>query len=254
MEYHEIPSFITENSVMLIWEAAIPLSSAALQFAPEEIRTEWAQLSKRNAIAEGTEAVKNLATGVSWSDIMGAFLSSGNEIEAPKRNLVKIAQNGLLEHIKAGRVFGLGFEPPRRVSSLPVQIPAKCWSQFVIWERSEINYQTLKFVDVRLFTQKMALPVLQKLKAQEISLTPTTPKPKPKPIGRPSVKAHVQNAFIALDEAGQIDPNKTGISHYDAIRRWIGENTSYDGDGLGREGIREHFSPLFSELKNSRKQ
>lgn len=238
-----------QDSHSLIWDAAIPLSRAALHYAPKDLKVQWAELSKGNPVVEGLKAYRE-ARKANWLDAMNDFVSASHAVSEPQDRIIKETKSLLLAHIKAGRVLGLGYEPPRRIASIPVYVPAEYWQGWVDWEASVVSHGTLKFVDVRVITPQAAQPILLKFKANELQMIEGSPRP----VGRPSIKAHVETAFAALTNAGAIDASKSAKSHFLIVRQWIIKNSSYDAEALSDEGIRAHFSPLFSELKKDRKQ
>lgn len=238
-----------QDSHSLIWESAIPLARAAIHYAPKDLRKEWVELSKKSPFAEGLKAFEETKK-TDWLDAMSDFVRASHAVSEPLEKITNEAKSILLAHIKAGRVLGLGFEPPRRINSIPVHIPEKYWNGWIEWGTSAVSHGALKFVDVRVISLQAAQPLLLKFKADELKMIEGSPRP----IGRPSIKVHVETAFNALKVAGKIDASKSARSHYPIVRQWIMQHSSHEGEALSDEGIRAHFSPLFSELKKSRKQ
>lgn len=234
----------------VLWNSAVPLSQAALRFAPAELRARWAELTKMSALSEGTKAMEKVAPRSSLMDMLGACLTGMSSIMEPRGEVLRHAQGLLLEHLKKGRATGVGFEPPRRVRSVPIVIPERHWHQIVRWDSCEVLSGSLKFLDVRVLARPKPKPVILE-PIPETQKIGNVPSPR---IGRPSIQHHVRAAFEAMNVAGQIDPERSARSHYAFVKQWINQNTSCAADDLSDEGIRAHFSPLFKALKTDRKQ
>lgn len=203
-----------------LWDAAIPLSNAALHFAPVNIRNEWAELLKVSALVEAGEFAKTrIQKDTSWFDALGLMATGANNVLAPREKLLRHAEALLLNEIKENRALGMGFEPPRRIKSMPVHIPARYWRQSVSWDYCEVSYGALKFLDVRVLTSQMAKPFLQSFQATKQKTIEALPAPS----GRPSFKVEILEAFAALQAEGRfnVKPLTHGIAQ---IRTWIKTN------------------------------
>jgi hypothetical protein len=233
------------------WDAASPLWHAPLHYAPPDLRKAWDELKKRSAMEEAAQSLKQCTDKKqSWFDILGTMAAGANVVLAPRGAVLRDAQALLLADIKAGKMLAFGFEPPRRLQSIPVYIQAKHWNQSVNWDDSTVVSAGLKFVEVRIIPSQIVQTIIDKnidTQRKKIETLPATP-------GRPTIQHYVKSAFFALSELGQIDTDRSALSHYPHVNQWIKENTSYCADSLSDEGIRAHFSPLFKELKKNRKQ
>ena len=237
-------------SLLSLWNAATPMQSAPLAFAPPPLRERWNELLKISAMEQANTALGRVAPDSNWLDILGAALAGANDVLAPRGEVLREAQSILIGHLLAERVIAIGFEPPRVLKSVPTLIPTYVWKSYVHWDTSEISFGSLKFLDVRIISQSRAETIREATRATEKLAIPA---PKASQ-GRPTIYPHVKAAFDALESTGRINIRSSARSHYDEIRQWISANTSCDADSLSDEGIRAHFSPLFKSLKNSRKQ
>jgi hypothetical protein len=247
------------QSLTAVWNAGIWLSRAAIHFALPEVKVQWQELQQRSAMKEASEALKTLPLQkrTLW-DSFDTLLNGAAPVLHARRVILDEAEKALLIGLKAGTYLGVGFEPPRRLSSVPVRIPSQLWQHSPAFDRARLSANSLEFIDIRVLDAPMFHRVIQDrsktLSSHKVLLPAPEVTPTPAKPGRPSAKPHIEAAFAALEQSGVIDPTKSKRSHYPSITQWITENTSYDGARLSDEGIREHFSPLFEALKHRRKQ
>lgn len=72
------------------------------------------------------------------------------------------------------------------------------------------------------------------------------------PIGRPSKKIKITEAYKHLSDNGQIDVKKPQSAVLNSIRQHITGDTEHkQGDGLCDEAIRKHIAPLFRQDRDA---
>ena len=248
-----------ELNLIASWNAATPMWYAPIHFSPPDLQQRWDDLKKQSAWEAANESLKETVAESrkkgtfekrSWIDALGIAITGANRVLEPRGALQREAQALLLADIQLGRVIGLGYEPPRRIKSVPVYIPTKYWQQTIDWDSSTVRSGGLTFIEVRIVLARTGQTIID----QTANTARKRLEALPPPPGRPSIKQHVTAAFSALHADGKIDTNKSALSHFPAVKQWIKENTSRDPDDLSNEGIRAHFAPLFKELRKNRKQ
>lgn len=249
------------------WRASIPLSQAAIHFAPMDLQNKWRELSKRHALNEAKSHYQaNMPSNTSWMDHFAAMADGAQSLVMARADVMKQAKAQLLRALLHGKYNAFGFEYPRKLSSDPLEIPAALWHGRIDWSGNELRSQSLRFVEIRLLPNygHRQSRVTIETPPQPIFLEQTQdhrPEPQPAPTpakaGRPSIKGPVRDAFHALAANGQINPMASAKSHYPLVRDWIATHDTeagIDADRLSDEGIRAHFSPLFGNFKKHRKQ
>jgi hypothetical protein len=241
----------TETKLLAVWQGSIRLERAALQLAPAELRAKWDALAKVNALTAAQQAVEAAkAQTAGWQDLLMAAMTGSNTVLAPRLDLKRTAENLLADHLKSGALIGLGFQPPRRLHTLPDIIPARHWHGCPHFDNATLHSEGLHFIEIRVITPQR----LQSLSAMVPTPAPVLSAPPHKAPGRPTIRQHVEAAFETLARDGKINPDQAARSHYPLLRQAMAQSGMQRAAQLSDEGIRPHFAPLFKALCESRKQ
>ncbi len=237
-----------------LWRSGSPLSNSWLTYAHPDLKTQWTEIKGKSALTAfsisveqaGQQEKPDATRGV---ESMQNLLLPVQTILQARSDLKKKMQNNIQEYIKNGHVFAYGFEPPRKLGSVPVELPSGAWGGKFDWDNSTVSHAGLSFVQVRLTTRRIRDEILNQ------SPEPFEFKPSAGP-GRPTVGPDIEEAFRALHEAGEIDIKSSASSHYDKVREWLHRykpDLPAEARNLGHEVIRKNFMPLFKALKKSHK-
>lgn len=243
----------TAEQMRRLWPLGVPLSRAWVHFAHPDQKLRWQDLAKVSAIgafSEASEALKLDSDETPLEMRLTKTFAPVTEILSARSSLQAEMQKAILIQIGEGQIFGMGFEPPRSLASLPKIVPKGFWSGRLEWGQNRVSYESLQLIDVRLVT-KSDWNQVYKATTVEIVLPPAPAK------GRPSVGPHIQAASKALLAAGLIDIGQSANSHFPVIRSWLKANVSDmadTADNLSDETIRKHFGSFFNELKKTNKQ
>lgn len=245
---------ISGADLQSLWQSGYPLHSTWLGFAKTEQRAKWDELKTKSAIQALSDSVKDAPRPDEPNPLtdvgaMQRLLQPAQTIVQARLDLKKEMQSNILAYLKDERLFAYGFEPPRKLSSIPVPLPRESWSGVYDWDESAIKYAGLDFVQVRLITREARNEILG---AREPS-----PVVNPPLKGRPSVAPQILVAAQAMLASGQIDISRSAKSHFQEIRNWLRGNAQdlpVAPDEINDETIRRVFAPVFNELKQSKKQ
>lgn len=264
VKYRAVETMVTNKTIKdSPWRAATPLSHAPIHFAPTDLQNTWRGLSERSAMNEANSHYQsNSPSSGSWIEHFAAMIEGAKPLVMAREDVLKQAKAHLLRALLRGEYTAFGFEAPRTLASVPLEIPAEHWHGRIDWSASELHSQSLRFVEVRLLPTcgQYQLALTVGTPPQADSLRPPQdqlPPPTPAKAGRPSIKVPVTDAFQALAAQGHINPKASAKSHYPLVREWIATNCTgagVDANKLSDEGIRAHFSPLFGSFKEDRKQ
>lgn len=250
---------VTPENPQPYWEEGTPLNEAPLRYASDELYARWEQVSAEFTSEDAQKTLGTEPATSSWLETIAHAASSFEEFQAPQNDVKALLEQTLLNGLYHGKFTAFAFEPPRKVASAPFKIPPYFWQGSVSWGNSELRYQGLHFVEVRVVRHDFE--PLAILFGEREAGPESIPKPVPERTnalpGRPSIKSLVTDAFQALSAGNRIDCTASALSHYPLIRHWIKTNCADAGskaENLSNEGIRAYFSPLFKELKKNRKQ
>jgi predicted metal-dependent hydrolase len=227
----------------------VALNSAWLTYAHPDLKSQWQALKQQSpleALTKGAEAAAK--TEGDFLEKVSKAITEPSRIYGERAELEKRLKTNILIYIKSSQLHGFGFETPRKLASIPVPIPQGAWAGRLDWTTGTLHFRGLDFVNIRLATNRYR---------EEISGLAELKAPPQKKSGRPTIKSLVNNAFADLQERGLIDVCASALSHYPLVRQWIqnqDHDRNFNAKNLSDEGIRAHFSPLFKELKESRKQ
>ncbi len=232
-----------KSLALFLWEKALPFTQGRVRFAPDEMRARW-EAAHRNFW--GNDVKSMLPSGQSSAlEITKAFAAAFK----PRQEINKAIDEWVTRQLKSGAIIGLGFEPPRRMNSEPVIIPAACWRNSVRHDSDKLRIDGLIFTETRILPRTAAKQIKA---AWEIETVPPHPAPKRGPRGS---AMDIAEAFEALHAAGRIDFNASAKSHYPEIRDWLQYHHPKVGYSAAKptdETIRKTFQPMFDPSRSKR--
>ena len=240
----------TEEQLQELWRAGVPLQSSWISFAHPEIRKRWDSLPKTHPLVLLAQAAQTPA-GAQTDPIgrLQAALEPVSKAAQERANLMREMRQAVLGYIRDGHAFAFGFEPPRKLASVPVAIPLSLWGGKCDWDNSTVTRHGLSFAEVRIATRHRRNEILGRA-----NVTPTSALPIK---GRPTNVPQITAACLALQADGKINPKHSAKSHFPVIRDWLdrhGSDLHIPPHAISDETIRYVFSPIFKDLKKTRKQ
>ena len=237
---------LSEIQLVQCHKKGVALNSAWITYAHPELKSQWQALKQQSPLEALTKGAA--ATADDEGDILQKFsqaLTEPSKIWRARAELEKQLKANILGYIKNGHLHGFGFEPPRKLASIPVAIPKEAWAGKCDWAAGTLHYRGLNFADVHLTTNRLRNEILERGHVD----TPETRAP-----GRPSVAPAIEAAFHALLKTGDIDPAASQMSHYPKVRKWIELNhpdVPVSPAHMSDKTIQKYFSKLFNALKES---
>lgn len=241
---------LSDDQVNALWRAGIPLQSAWEVYAAPEVNERWNAIKGKSplqALMAGLEAAGE--SDMSAHERVQAGFGPAASVASEQLGLKDEMRDAVLGQIREGHLFGFGFEPRRKLTSLPVSVPGHIWQGRIDWDRGAVELASLRFIEVRLITRQARNEILERPSPVAPEGVPTR--------GRPAVGPHIEAACKALISEGRIDPSRSATSHFDLIRERLdqfAEELPVPAGEISFETIRKHFAPLFKELKKNRKQ
>ncbi|WP_416369866.1 hypothetical protein [Tritonibacter mobilis] len=235
-------------SLLPLWERGYRLNKSAYLFSPAAERDNYDRLHSIDYMSMANDAAKAaLLVGKNAKDTGMAMTQAASDLAKARLDWRNRRQGVLLKWLQSAQLIAYGFEPPRRMDSQPVEIPATYWTGRVQWDECKLTVQGLEFIEIRIVTRQ----VRDEIQSRERNDLTT-----PQAAGRPTVGPAIKTAFTSLQEGGEIDTNASQQSHYPKVRRWLKENApslSVPAEDISDKTMQKHFSPLFNELRKSYK-
>ena len=234
-----------------IWNRSIWLSNSAHAFASHFYKDEW-QAAKRlrgekvSLQVLHDEALQARSEGIEGWDALLTGVKKLSDLNTPKEQLLKKASKQILQRLQDGRYRAFGFDRPRTMDTIPVQIPRDAWSDSTSLDSNNLHYQSMTLIDVRIRMAPKSADMEVKKQLLEETKRP----------GRPSVAPAIKAAFHALNKTGEIDPDASQMSHYPKVRNWLElnyPNLPVPPAHISDNTLQKHFSPLFNTLKKTHK-
>jgi hypothetical protein len=233
-------------SLLPLWERGVRLNHAPYSFAPKAEKEEHQRLHKESAIEAMAASVENLkAQGRTGPSVFQEALAGPQKILSARAEWDDRMRKFILHHLKHGNLFAYGFEPPRKMDSLPFEIPASYWNGRVQWDKASLSSQGIELIEICVVSRQLRDSILNVTDEDQTGSQAA---------GRPTVGPAIKAAFKSLQEAGEIDINASQQSHYPKVRRWLEQNAtnlSVPPSEIAGKTIHKHFSPLFKELRKS---
>lgn len=128
-------------------------------------------------------------------------------------------QEDFRTQLEKGKLIGIGYLSPRKISDAPQLIPADLWQLGKInFEKSEIENGSLTFENVRIIRFDGNKKIVGNNQSANISkFTPALPNP----VGRPSSRDKIITAYEELKREGKIDFSKPMTHAYSIIQRLL---------------------------------
>ncbi|ATG44238.1 hypothetical protein PhaeoP18_02294 [Phaeobacter piscinae] len=234
--------------ILALWQRGVRLNQAPYSFAPKADKEEHQRLHKVSAIDAMAASVDNLkAEGRYGPSALQEILEGPQKILSARAEWDDRMRKFIVYHLKQGNLFGYGFEPPRRMDSQPVEIPASYWNGRIQWDKADLSSQGLKLIEIRVVSRQLRDTVLNVSNEDRTA---------PPAAGRPTVGPAIKAAFTALQEAGEIDVDASQQSHYPKVRAWLKQNfpnLSVPAEEISDKTIQKHFSHYFNALRKSSK-
>jgi hypothetical protein len=112
-----------------LWNTGVYLSKADLQFAPENFRKEWHEVSKRSALEEAKAKVDELKDGeTDFLKAMNEIAAAVLDVSRPKDELLGKMRELVVDWLLRGELVAFDFEKPRRMEAVPHQLSAQLWN------------------------------------------------------------------------------------------------------------------------------
>jgi hypothetical protein len=152
-------------------------------------------------------------------------------------------KENILQYVRHGDLVGFAFEAPRRLQSEAIPVPREAWAGLVQWDRSQLEHQGIRFVEVRL------MPAHWEEQLKKRWHDRFAPAPAAKTRGPEGTARQIAEAYTALKEAGQIDFEASMQALYPRVRRWLMAHYPQAGFSDSKphdETLRKTISPLFA--------
>lgn len=243
MNYSSATNLKTSREMQL-WQKAVPINKARTDLAPRELIEDLEGLSEITMASEINAMLK--VSRPQTTDFMRAAnvaVQTAAKASTERQEIERKISQHFLSLIRGGKLRCFAFEPPRKMTSEPIEMQVEHWTAFPLWKTGEFKANGLHLIELRVIETEAAL---------ERAETPVQVKK-----GRPTIKNHVMAAFDALLADGRINTDISAKSHFPMVKDWIAQHDTKQKltvSNMSDEGIRAHFSPLFNALKENRKQ
>ncbi|PJE30956.1 hypothetical protein SAMN06297129_3494 [Pseudooceanicola antarcticus] len=240
----------TRNEILRdLWSKGIWLQEAWRAYAAEEKLNRHRALYAKSAI-EMLATAPQPAEDASPMAKFGALFKGPQDLLAERAEVDRDMQDDLRRFLYTGQLVALGFEPPRKEASSPLEIPAAYWPKthspsLTQWGANTLKHASLIFVDVRIVSRPQFDAALLPASAAPVQT------------GRPPVNKAIKRTCQELITAGKIDTSLSMKAHYPMIREHLaqrGIDLPIPPEAINDETIRKTFSPLFKDLKEANKQ
>lgn len=228
------------------------MSSAAIHFAPPEVQKAWKDALSKLAIVEGKKHLEASRDEIQdTTDAISVFLNGMGSVFTSRTEVLNPARSNLITRLKNRNMIALAYEPPRKVSSQPLFIPQNYWTGDIGWDKAELTFQSLRFIEVRVLSYEMVEALNKKFAAKDEAIREISKPQK----GRPTIRPQITKAFEHLHSKGTFD-SRMSIKHAsEYIRQQL--EISYPElnvteDKPSFEAIRRVISPLIKEVKNNK--
>jgi|GEM_PF-1585525 len=238
-----------------IWGKSATLYAARHHYGRFFFGEDWTmaqkQAEKKHPIQAISDAIQlSQDQGVTFQKALAQTSGEITKLSEPFERMCQKAQSEIKKDIRNGRLVATAHEVDRRLSSRPHFVPLDLWEGYISWTSGTLKKGKLKAIEVRLIeASKMPGVVAELIEIQA--------PPEEKHIGRPSFEDAISAAINSLMETCRIDTDKSQAWHYPLIRLEL-EHPRYNLDkppqDIHDETIRRYFSPIFKELKKTKKQ
>lgn len=171
--------------------------------------------------------------------VLTELLKSNSERLSKRRIITDKHERLVLAGLASGSLLAFGYEAPQKMKDLPVTVPLHFLQGTVLWDKSEIRFEGIKLIAVRLIGKSQVAP----------ETTPLSPPPR---AGRPSRKDQAEKAFASLLADGTYNLN-ISLNHQfpmvrDRVKAMFPDEDQSD-KGLGDKALYGFLSPLVAAAK-----
>lgn len=251
-----------KSKLTRIWEVAIPSQIAPIYFLPDDCfppgsQREDFEESKYNAAAIMSFYSKELKPDASGMDVLRSIseaMAQARSLDEGRQRLWEQGQALIARAMKSGDIRAFGFENPRSIKDLPVELDYTdlATAESFRWSKGVYKSHGVHVIEVRFMAQVR----MQELLTQSAQTSPVVhelPAETDRPSkGRPTIRPQVEAAFQALSQAGKIDLNAPRKHNFPLIKQWIVKNCSELPVSNGvpsDEAIRRILKPLFEKAE-----
>ncbi|MFY8093268.1 MAG: hypothetical protein ACOVN0_07290 [Niveispirillum sp.] len=240
---------------LALWTQGVPLQQAYIRFAPKELAERWQALREESSnlavlnrlkSAVETDTFQAIAPENRWA----AFASVAPTAIGPTgafHTLTQQLQARCVHLVRSGQLVAVGYAVPRAVTDKLAQVPDDLWLRRVNWDKGIISGSGLRMEDVRIArAQTVATKPAQMMASLKLAAEVVAP-------GRPSKEPEIIAAFEKLRAAGQIDPSRPRVQHYDLIRKTIDPSYNDKTPGLSTNAMQRILKPYFDALDDDPK-
>lgn len=238
-------SELTDRQLKQLWRHSIPLVSAPVYFAHPDKKVCHKTANSVSAIDAFHEGMATAQTNnKTGHDAFFTAFEGPQRILVERQDIMRDLQEDIIKWGRTDILRAVAFQPPRKLEDVPVVVPKSAWNGTFKWERSQVNFQSIEFIEVRVTTSKIWKQVVEKFAFDT------------KQKGRPSMQHVLSQVINELVREGNVDLSRSIASHIPIIRKSVellAKNQKMQKTVLGDETIRKAFSPIFKGLKGSRK-
>jgi hypothetical protein len=251
---------VAKSQIFKLWEKGTPTQNAPLTFLPDR---DFPEGTKR---ADYKVPQFNLGTLI--QDALEQMKKSGmdgpqaiTEVTAPiaalfndRNSLIERGKAAVLDWLESGVIRAFAFEKPRKVQDDPVELEPSTLikNPYFRWDLGTANHQGLEFVEIRMLPEATVAALIAKWRDEAGTGARMLTDPTTKPVGRPSLRPLVIDAFRTLHAQGKIDYSKRLTSHYPLIRQWLAAHypsVEANDQKPSDDTIRNAVGPLFNAEK-----
>ncbi|MBR9653556.1 hypothetical protein [Thalassovita aquimarina] len=230
-----------------LWNAGIYLSQADRSFAPENLRKAWEEASKKSALHAMQDKMEELKeTQVDFTKKLEAMLGAVNEVSRPKDDILKKMRELVVNWLKRGDLVAYGFEKPRRMASIPYELPAQLWHGRIDWFDSSLSSQSLELVQIRVLSKAM----IDKVTTAALPNSETLAEPVQPAIGRPTIQPQIKAAYLSVASSEKLDKTMSLKTVAEHVRLQLAQDNpdlQVTENKPSYETIRRVISPLWKE-------
>jgi len=244
-----IPNEISED----LFARGIVLGSAFYHFADKS----KAALYKKNMYVAGgwVGIISQLAAAFNKPD----FIPEDQRVPPAEiyahRQLEAELKDKCRQWLLTGALVGYGYAQPRAPADPPRRVPRDVWALGTDWSAGKAQYNGLNFEAVRVFLPEWVKPaqalvtapaVAAPAAARSVSNQSEPPPPEPRPMGRPSKRPIIEEAYRKCAEQNLLGGSTRRTDAIATIQKHIKKNFPTDwgkaGRGFGEEVIRQVIS------------
>lgn len=182
-------------------------------------------------------------------DLQKVFSNFVDTLAEPGRQR-HAAEEEIKQQLTKGKLLGVGFISPRSVNDAPTAIPSDLWALAKFnYDKSEIQSGSLKFENVRIAKLPANKQVTQPATINNVYSFSTKTR---RPVGRPTSRDKIKEAYEELKAEGGIDFTKPMTHAYPLIQARLAAKHKTDR-GFKDEAVRKAISDDFHSTAHAHK-